>query len=73
MGGINPWPVTAVEAYDLEHDSWADAAPMPEGRAAMALATGPDGAILAIGGYGAHADDTEPDGLVGPTDIYVPT
>lgn len=71
MGGLGQHPFTTVEAYDVGADRWVEADPMPEARAAMALTGGPGGTILAIGGYGGDPYDGS-DGLVGPTDIYVP-
>ena len=72
MGGMIRGPVDLVETYDPATDKWADADPMPRPRSGMALATGPGGTILAIGGHGREFDEAALDGLIGPTDIYVP-
>lgn len=65
-------PVSFVEAYEPDADQWEDAEPMPRPRSGMALATGPGGTILAIGGRGRDFEDSPSDGLLGPTDVYVP-
>ena len=57
IGGIVPGskpqgaPSNAVEAYDPTAGTWATLPTMPTARGDLAVATGPDGRIYAIGGY----------------------
>ncbi|CAN5851074.1 hypothetical protein BH11MYX4_BH11MYX4_26720 [soil metagenome] len=59
MGGLAGGPASSrlatVEAYTPSTNTWAPAASLPTARTGLAAATGMDGRIYAIGGYGPTA------------------